>query len=143
MIFVYAGDDCHRSSSSVSGSSSQETASESGSDGRLPAPEQTSASSLKSYKLVGDNIDKEVRPRDLRSDHQTRSLHYFHTYAVKDRVDLSDICDKQRMVDLSDIQLTDLLPNADDEKELLANFGFLVFRVLKKHTLFFQSLRRE
>ena len=39
---------------------------------------------MSTYKLVGDNIDREVRPCDMRSDYQTRSLHYFHTYAVKD-----------------------------------------------------------
>ena len=42
--------------------------------------------SLKTYKLVGDNIDKNIRPREMRSDHQTKSLHYFHTYGVRDRV---------------------------------------------------------
>ena len=35
------------------------------------------------YKVVGDNIDKEVRPRQMRSDHQTRSLHYFHIYETE------------------------------------------------------------
>ena len=30
---------------------------------------------MKTYRLVGDNIDKQVCPRDMRSDHQTRSLH--------------------------------------------------------------------
>lgn len=27
---------------------------------------------------VGDNIDKEVKLRDMRSDYQALSLHYFH-----------------------------------------------------------------
>ena len=38
------------------------------------------------FKIVGDNIDKTVRPRHMRSDRQAESLHYFHSYAVKDRV---------------------------------------------------------
>lgn len=32
---------------------------------------------LQTYRLVGDNIDKNVKPRNMTSDHQTRSLHYF------------------------------------------------------------------
>ena len=42
--------------------------------------------SLKTYKIIGDNLDKNVKPsaRDMRSDHQTRSLHYYHAYAVRD-----------------------------------------------------------
>lgn len=48
---------------------------------QVPLPSQTG---LNTFKLVGDNIDKEVQPREMHSDYQSRSLHYFHTYAVKD-----------------------------------------------------------
>ncbi len=34
------------------------------------------------FKLVGDNIDKNVRPSLQRLTHQTRSLHHFHSYAA-------------------------------------------------------------
>ena len=40
------------------------------------------------YKLIGDNIDKNVKPRNMTSDNQTVSLHYFHSYSVLDRVNL-------------------------------------------------------
>ena len=40
---------------------------------------------MATYKLVGDNLDKNVRTQDMRSDHQTQSFHFFHTYAVKDK----------------------------------------------------------
>lgn len=43
----------------------------------------------KLYKLVFDNIDKSVTPRDMRSDVQTRSLHYVQIYSVKSRIDFS------------------------------------------------------
>ena len=32
------------------------------------------------FKLVGDNIDKNVKPRNIRFSNQTTSLHYFHVY---------------------------------------------------------------
>ena len=41
------------------------------------------------YKIVFDNIDKNIKPRFMRSDFQTRSLHYVNSYAVKDRIDFS------------------------------------------------------
>ena len=47
----------------------------------------SSGTHLPLYKLVGDNIDKVVKPRHMRIDHQAKSLHYFHSYAVKDRID--------------------------------------------------------
>lgn len=40
-----------------------------------------------SYKIVGDNIDKNITPSFQRLDHQTKSVHYFHAFAVKDRID--------------------------------------------------------
>lgn len=30
---------------------------------------------LTTYKIVGDNIDKDVKPRHMRSDYQRKSLH--------------------------------------------------------------------
>ena len=45
------------------------------------------------FKIVGDNIDKMIKLRYMRCDRQNQSLHYFHMYAVWDRIDLSDSCD--------------------------------------------------
>ena len=39
-------------------------------------------SSMKTYKLTGDNLDKNVKPTEYRIDSQTRSLHYFQTYML-------------------------------------------------------------
>ena len=56
-------------------------------------PESLPASSPKlvwnGFKIVGDNEDKNVRPIFQRCNHHTQSLHHFHSYAVKDRVNLS------------------------------------------------------
>lgn len=41
------------------------------------------------FKVIGDNIDKNVRPSFQRLDHRTQSLHYFHSIAVRDRADHS------------------------------------------------------
>ena len=65
---------------------------------------------LPTYKLVGDNIDKVVKPRHMRIDSQSRSLHYFHFYAVKDRIDFSHLDDQPAAVNLDDIDVSTLLP---------------------------------
>ena len=102
---------------------------------------------LKTYRLVGDNIDKQVNPRDMRSDNQTRSLHYFHTYAVRDRIDLTGVSDQKVVPDLKTIRLDDILPTSSQEKELRGNFSILFARMLKKHMPFFakfgQGLERH
>ena len=46
------------------------------------------------FKIVADNIDKNVRPSYQRINRQTVSLHYVHALAVYDRIDflaLSDV----------------------------------------------------
>ena len=45
------------------------------------------------YKFVGDNIDKNVKASLQRLDHSNKSYHFFHGYAVRDRVDLSTYSD--------------------------------------------------
>lgn len=46
---------------------------------------------LLTFKIVGDNIDKHIKPREMRMDLQAKDMHYFNLYAVRDRVDVS-IC---------------------------------------------------
>lgn len=94
---------------------------------------------LTSFKLVGDNIDKNIRPRDMHIDHQGRSLHYFHTYAVRDRVDLSDVSDVPMSPDLSATNLTDLLPTAADHDQPVKNFAILMARVIRNNMPFFSK----
>ena len=53
--------------------------------------EDTSSSPVSSwngFKLVGDNLDKTVKPHYIRMNRQNHSLNYFHAFAVKDRIDL-------------------------------------------------------
>lgn len=46
------------------------------------------------YKFVGDNIDKRVKPSRQRAELKGLDLHYFHGYAVRDRLDMSEMSDK-------------------------------------------------
>ena len=41
------------------------------------------------YKQVFDNLDKNVKPKHMRTDNQTKSLHFVQSYATRDRVDFS------------------------------------------------------
>ena len=47
------------------------------------------------YKFVGDNIDKNIKPRFQRHDNKGQSLHYYHGYAVRDRLDLSTLSNQR------------------------------------------------
>ena len=93
------------------------------------------------FRLCGDNIDKTVKRRYIRSDtRKTESIHYFHSYAVADRIDFSSLSDTVPPIPRVDIaQLaTSLLPSQDDDAALRKNFATLVSRILFDNIEFFK-----
>ena len=92
------------------------------------------------FKLVGDNIDKQVSPRFMRSQNLAHSLHYFHAFAIQDRVGFShlpDICPLPLTKHgqnswLKDVAST-LLPSLEDDRILRKNFATLISRMLITH----------
>ncbi len=90
------------------------------------------------YRLCGDNIDKTVRPRYMRSDRGNQSLHYFHFYAVENRVDVSQFSDSPVDQVLSlEVMASRMLPSIADDSELKRNMAVLVSRVLVSHMKIF------
>ena len=78
------------------------------------------------FKIVGDNIDKTVKPRDMRSDYQAQSLHYFHSYAVRDRVSMDGFDDTASSPDIGAVRLELLLPTLQDEANIRKNMSIVV-----------------
>ena len=85
------------------------------------------------YTLCGDNIDKTIKRRYLRTDSNATatSLHYFHFYAVKDRIDFSDLGEKAILCDADQLQLAlSLLPSPEDDMAIKRNICVLISRIL-------------
>ena len=95
----------------------------------------------KGFRLCGDNIDKNVRTRHMRVDRRNKSLHYFHLYAVENRVDFvslsDDTPDNSGITDLRSVAES-LLPTPRDDEVLKQNISILISRVLCKHIPFFK-----
>ena len=81
--------------------------------------------SWKGFKIVGDNIDKNFRWTFQRIDYQTRSFHFFHSYAVLDRVDLKGVSDLPQP---GVIEVKKVLPSEAEVQELKHVFSILVAR---------------
>jgi len=92
-------------------------------------PEEQSLSltcSWTGFKIVGDNIDKNLRRSYQRCDRQTISLHYFHSCAIRDRIDfsgLSDVPSSHAIIDP-----TTILPTTADLDAIEEEFQVLVSR---------------
>lgn len=87
------------------------------------------------YSIVGDNIDKFVRPRYMRVGTGNEQLHYFHYFAVADRVDASNLSSTPPKPPSSapcECALS-MLPSVNDDKAMKCNFVTLVSRVISTH----------
>ena len=51
------------------------------------------------FRICGDNIDKSCKTRFMRMDRRNQSLHYFHSYGVQNRIDVSQMpyCSSQNL----------------------------------------------
>ena len=92
------------------------------------------------FKLVGDNIDKNVKPRDIRFSNQTTSLHYFHVYAVKDRISFKHLNSSPPLITSDDIDFNVFFPAPADNEKLVANFQILMTRMLVHYLPGLQTL---
>lgn len=75
----------------------------------VPQPASTNTD-FPSFKIVIDNVDKTVKLRQETSQHHNQSLHYMHGYAVKDRIDVSDLDDNLVIPDFETINTLEVLP---------------------------------
>lgn len=74
----------------------------------------------------------------MRIDHQTQSLHYFHSFAVKDRVNFSSLPNTISLINPPDIDLQCFLPTADDQLVLEENLCVLISRMVVQYIPFFR-----
>jgi L1 cell adhesion molecule like protein len=90
------------------------------------------------FKIVGDNLDKTVKPRHMRSDHQNVSLHYFHSIAVTDRIDFSNLPDTPPAKPTPSLKSVSqsLLPTSTDNQILRKNFTVHISRILAQNMPF-------
>ncbi len=82
---------------------------------------QTFAKQPSSLNSGFNNIDKNVKPRYMRCDAQTQSLHYYvQVYGVKNRIDYSSFTSEQK----TEIEVFSILPNSEDYDVVKKNFTF-------------------
>lgn len=103
-----------------------------------PVNPQVIRQSLNSgYKLVFDNINKNIKPRYMRADAQTISLNYVQMYGVKDRIDYSSAVSCQRSS--VELNLYDILPSSRDYDSLKQDFTVLISRMIVNYLPFFRE----
>ena len=82
------------------------------------------------FKIVGDNIDLTVKPRYMRQERQATSLHYFHSYAVKDRIDFSTLSGTPTIIYPLTFDVKKFLPSIEDNSNIESHMTILFARAL-------------
>lgn len=115
----------------------EQTAANQQSSTQHPLDPSQGSSTWCGFKIFGDNIDKCVHCRHMQIWKQTQSLHYFHSYAVQDRVGCSNLSDdpKSSPATAKD-DIDTVLPTVEDDAILHHDFAILVARILCKHMSF-------
>ena len=95
----------------------------------------------KGFRLCGDNLDKSIHRRHLRSDKRNQSLHFFHAYAVENRIDVSELSDNCPSIsETTDVSCAAqwILPKSRDDAAIKDNIAVLISRVLYQYFDFFK-----
>lgn len=95
--------------------------------------------SLPDFGLNGDNLDWLRRPSIHSKDQDTESIHWFNLLAYDNRVVDSDLCDKDPIRDIKDLENSSFLPTPDEHAKLKNDFVVLVLRILAKNCKYFQQ----
>ena len=94
------------------------------------------------FKLVGDNIDKTVRPRYIRiENYSNKSLHYFHSFAVQNRVDfncLPDVAPVSCLNHPNEVAKC-LLPSTNHDRIMKDHFIVIISCILYSNMEFFKA----
>lgn len=97
------------------------------------------------FRICGDNIDKTIRRRYVRSDKSNISIHYFHSYAVKNRINFSDLSDlppnNSGLTSTDDLITVahSMQPTEMDDEILRSDISVLISRILCKKMKFFET----
>ena len=78
------------------------------------------------FKIVGDDIDKNTRPANQRIDRRTKSFHYFHSYAMLDRINWTDVSISQPVVE--DLDPRSFLLTLSEVERLKEDFHIVMSR---------------
>lgn len=94
------------------------------------------------YRLVTDNIDLAVQARHQSSSHKNKSLHWTHTYAVKNRVAVDGNLDREvPQKKVEDLEMSEILPGPEIQESLKGSLVPLVLRVLVRHLPAYKKFR--
>ncbi|XP_069103689.1 LOW QUALITY PROTEIN: uncharacterized protein [Argopecten irradians] len=85
------------------------------------------------YRFNIDNLDFNIKVREMTQDHQNVSRHFTQMMALVDRVNSGSLTDDQPVGDLLEIENSEFLPTAEDNYTLRKDMIQVVSNILIEH----------
>ena len=82
---------------------------------------------------MGDNWDLEVKARYQTKSQNNKSLHYFHAYAVKDRIVSEDPENSNPQKSIDEIEMEEFLPTPEVQEAIVSDLVNIIPRVLVRY----------
>ena len=98
---------------------------------------------LRGFKIIGDNVDLYIHVRDMRQKHQNRSIHWFHLYAVLNRVPSSHLDNAKPQKELRDVPNSDFFLRNSEYTLILTAITEIVSRILVNNLTIFQGMQNS
>ena len=93
-------------------------------------------------RIVGDNWDLEVKARCQTKSQTNKSLHYFHAYAVKDRVISKGLDNTRPQKSIDEVEMQEILPTAEVQESIISDLSKLIPRVIVAFLPPYKSFRK-
>ena len=94
-------------------------------------------------KFIGDNVDKSIGVRDIRSDHHKEMKHMYSLIAVKARVQPPSPDEHFVPLPIEALEHSTFLPTSSELEEIKRNMEVLVSRILCEYIAAFNSLAKS
>lgn len=94
-------------------------------------------------KFIGDNVDKTIGVRDIRSDHHKEMKHMYTLLAVKARVQPPSPDDSFIPLPIATLEHSEFLPTSSELGTVKQNMEILVSRILCEYIVAFKSLEKS
>ncbi len=94
------------------------------------------------YRIVGDNWDMEVKSRCQTTAKNNRSLHYFHMFAVTDRIYQENLSTKKPQKVIDAISMDEFLPVSAVQEEFLDDLHDIIPRILVRYVKAYKPLKK-
>ena len=91
---------------------------------------------------MGDNWDLEVKARYLTKSQNKKCLHYFHGYAVKDRVVARGLDNSRPQKRIGKIEMQEFLPTPEVQEAIVADLVNIILRVLVKYLTPYSTFKK-